>query len=252
MDNTILTLYPLTDAALTVLKDRRNAIFLVQTDANHINKAFSQGGNSALSLTLDQAPKSGSAYVIGRHHNADVVLEDTAVSARHCIISINDQGVPFLLDQSTNGTLINGIRCNKQSLEIQNGMVIDIRDAVFEIRVPWRGSDDQLNYEYKVKRMRESRATPVASSPLPTAPTHTILEETLGSYTITNTFIDSLKVAKKEVGRSEIVRKGCSFFAIKRFCRKGLNQQALRSWEKILESKIQHVGLKYPLHLTVC
>lgn len=103
MDNIILTLHPVTDAAWNVLKDPRNANLLIRVDANGNDDGTSQGESSALSLTLDRAPKMGQNFIIGRHHDADIVLKDPASSARHCIISINDTGVPFLFEQSTNG-----------------------------------------------------------------------------------------------------------------------------------------------------
>lgn len=242
MDNIIFTLHPLTDAAWNVLKDSRNANLLVQIDAHSNADVASLGKASALSLTLDRAPKKGRYYVMGRHDDADVVLTDPASSARHCLFSVSDKGVPVLHEQSTNGTLINGKHCNNQTFEVQNGMQIDVRDAAFTIRVPWRG-DLQQEYEYEAKRAKESRAkTPLESLPSQSAPFNTIWAEQLGPYTVTNTFIDSLKIVNKEVGRTEIVRRGRSFFAAKRFNLKGFGQRELRAWEKIMDCKIEHVS----------
>ncbi|KAL8788252.1 MAG: hypothetical protein Q9213_001772 [Squamulea squamosa] len=243
MDNIIFTLHPLNKAAWNVLKDSRNANLLVQTDAHSNADAASLGKASALSLTIDRAPKRGRYYVMGRHYDADVVLTDPACSARHCLFSVSDKGVPILHEQSTNGTLINGKHCNNQIFDVQNGMQIEIRDAAFTIRVPWRG-DLQQEYEYKVKRAKESRAdTPLECLPPQPAPVDTTWVETLGPYTLTNTFIDSLKLANKEVGRTEIVRKGRSFFAAKRFNRKGIGQLELRAWQKIIDCKIEHPNI---------
>ena len=228
MDNTIFTLHPTTDAALDVLKDPRNANLLVRVDPKSNDDAASPGETSALSLTIDRAPKIGTNFVIGRHQDADIVLTDPAVSVRHCTISVSDTGTPVLHEQSTNSTLINGKHCNHQSFEIQNGMQIDIRDAKFDIRVPWRG-DYQQDYEYKARRANEKRArTPLESLPSKSAPTHTVLVQTLGPYTLTNTFIDSFKLGGSELGKTEIVRKDHSFFTAKRFNRRGLGQRELR------------------------
>lgn len=242
MDNIIFTLHPLTEAAWNVLEDSRNANLLTQIDAHSNADAASLAKTSALSLTLDRAPKRGRYYVMGRHHDADIVLTDPASSVRHCMFSVSDKGVPVLHEQSTNGTLINGKHCNNQTFDVQSGMQIEIRDAAFTIRVPWRG-DLQQEYEYKVKGAKESRAkTPLESLPPRSAPVDTAWVETLGPYTLTNTFIDSLKLANKEVGRTEIVRRGRSFFAAKRFNRKGLGQRELQAWEKIIDCKIEHVS----------
>ncbi len=249
MDKPIFTLHPVTDAALDVLKDPRNANLLVQVDPKGNDNAASPGETSALSLTLGRAPKTGTNFIIGRHHDAEIVLTDPAVSARHCTISVSDLGVPVLHEQSTNGTLINGKHCNNQSLEIQNGMQIDIRDAAFDIRVPWRGIYQQ-DYEYEARRANESRArTPLQSLPSRSAPTHVGWVEPLGPYTLTNTFIDSLKLKRREVSRTEIVRKDRSFFAAKRFNREAVGRQELRVWQKIIDHKLEHVCLNVCLPL---
>ncbi len=247
MDSIILTLHPITDSAKDVLKDPRNANLLVKVDVTSNDDIASQGEASALSLTLDRAPKTGANFVLGRHQDADIVLTDPAISARHCLISVDEKGVPVLQENSTNGTLINGKRYRKQAFEIKNGMQIDIRDAAFGIQVPWRG-DYQDNYEYKARRAKESRAkTPLQALPSQSAPIYTTLEEVLGSYTLTNTLINSSKLASNEVSRTEIVRKGRSFFAAKRFHRQALGKRELRAWEKIIDHKINHVGLHFLL-----
>lgn len=242
MDNIILTLHPVTDAALDVLKDPRNANLLIQVDASN-DDAASQGKTSALSLSLDRAPKRGTDYVIGRHHDADILLTDPASSARHCMISVSGKGVPVLHERSTNGTLVDGKHCNNQSVEVQSGIQIDIRDAVFEVQVPWRGNSQQ-DYEYKARRANESRAkTPLESMPSGSAPIHTTWAETLGPYTFTKTSMDNLKLGHKEVARIEIVRKGRSFFAAKRFSLRGLGEREIRAWKKIIDSKIKHPNI---------
>ncbi|KAL8856883.1 MAG: hypothetical protein Q9178_006472 [Gyalolechia marmorata] len=243
MDDIIFTLHPLNKAAWKVLEDSRNANLLIQTDVHSNADAASLGKASALSLTLDRAPKRGNYYVMGRHYDADVVLTDPACSVRHCLFSVSDKGVPILHEQSTNGTLINGKHCKNQTFDVQSGMQIEIRDAAFTIRVPWRG-DLQLDYEYKVKRAKESRPdTPLESLPPRPAPVDTTWVETLGPYTITNTFIDSLKLGDMEIGRTELVRKGRSFFAAKRFNRKGFGQRELQAWKRILDCKVEHPNI---------
>ena len=70
--------------------------------------------------------------------------------------------------------------------------------------------------------------------------------EKLGPYTLTNTPITSLTLANKELDRTELVRRGCSFFTAKRFNREGLGRRELRVWKEIIEYKIEHVGIRIP------
>lgn len=53
MDNTILTLHPIIDVALDVLKDPRNANLLVRVKSKSNCYTTSLGETSALSLKLD-------------------------------------------------------------------------------------------------------------------------------------------------------------------------------------------------------
>ena len=240
MDYIILILHPVTDAARQVLQDPRNAKQL------NYNDVVSPGEASSLSLSLDRAPKRGTGFVIGRHDDADIVLTDPSCSGRHCIISVESNGTTVLHEQSRHGTLINGKLYKHQDFEVQSGIQIDIRDAVFNIQVPWRGIYQEA-FEYNAKRANEVRAeTPLECSVSKSAPVRTSLVETLGPYTLTHTFIDSFKLADKEMARTEIVRKGRLFFAAKRFNREALGCRWLRAWKRILDDKIQHVGLFFP------
>lgn len=50
-DKTILTLHPLTDIAVKVLEDPRNAILVIREHITHIDKAITHNRSSTLSLT---------------------------------------------------------------------------------------------------------------------------------------------------------------------------------------------------------
>ena len=242
MDNIICTFHPTTEAACEVLRDPRNADLLIHVNVKSEKKVAPPAKALALSLTLDRAPKTGATFVIGRHPEADIVLTNPASSARHCLITVSNKGVAVLHDQSTNGTWINGKHYINETFDIQSGMQLGILDAAFDIRVPWRG-ESQGDYEYKAMRAKESRAaTPLEAIPPRPAPTRTPWVETLGPYTLTNTFVDGLKLGNKEASRTEIVRKGRSFYAAKRFNSEIWRQRELRAWEKINNHKTQHVS----------
>lgn len=52
------------------------------------------------------------AYSIGREANCDIVIYDTTdvVSRRHAVLNVYPNGKMFIVDQSRNGTYVNGIR----------------------------------------------------------------------------------------------------------------------------------------------
>lgn len=52
------------------------------------------------------------AYSIGRESNCDIVVYDSTdvVSRRHAVLNVHPNGKMFIVDQSRNGTYVNGIR----------------------------------------------------------------------------------------------------------------------------------------------
>ena len=246
MDKSILSLHPITDGAWHVLKDSRNANLVMQVSEEHDQDAASPGESLALSLTTDRAPKAGSKFTIGRHADADIVLTDPEASARHCLTSFDAQGIAVLHEQSTNGTYINEEKCQDQTFEVKNGMQIRIQDVAFEIRVPWRGTS-QKDYEYNAKRARETRALTPFEISSPRLNNYTALVQMLGSYTLTNSCIDSFKVNNTELWRTDIVsKKGC-LFAAKRFSAEGAAWRELQVWKKVMERK--HIILSSSIHV---
>jgi pSer/pThr/pTyr-binding forkhead associated (FHA) protein len=58
---------------------------------------------------MDKIYLTKTSTVIGRDKTADVVIDNSDVSWRHCLLDIQTRGV-FILDlDSTNGTFVNGI-----------------------------------------------------------------------------------------------------------------------------------------------
>jgi pSer/pThr/pTyr-binding forkhead associated (FHA) protein len=51
-------------------------------------------------------------YSIGREHGCDIVIDDSTdiVSRRHAILNVTSSGKMTIIDQSSNGTYVNGIR----------------------------------------------------------------------------------------------------------------------------------------------
>ena len=94
-------------------------------------------------LIVVSGPNKGAAYflkegqnVIGRVEEADIMLEHTQVSKRHCIINLTGRNAELIDAGSSNGTFINGILVKKKRLGANER--ISVGPFVLEIIV---GSD---------------------------------------------------------------------------------------------------------------
>ena len=71
--------------------------------------------------------------VIGRGEEADIQLEDSRTSRKHCKIALKDKDFVITDLQSANGTFVNGGKISEKALE--NGDQIQIGNALFEFRM---------------------------------------------------------------------------------------------------------------------
>lgn len=103
----------------------------------------------------------GSKLVIGRSPDADVVIDNTAISRHHSSLELRD-GRHYLADmQSTNGTTVNGKK-------ITSKVPITEKDVIFigKFRLIQSASDDQqASSSYATAMDMDDEATVFVSSP---------------------------------------------------------------------------------------
>ena len=256
MDDTILTLHPITEETWNVLKDPHHQDMITIVERREGDDDQESCESKALALRLTRPPKVGTEYVIGRGDTADIMLTDSetarqfnnmwnegisSISSLHCAIFINDKGTPWLRDGSTNGTIIDGKYHHRgDAVMIKDGTKIQIRDFGFLVHIPWR--EDQAEYEYQVKRARETRAqTPqdIWRNAKDNSGSRTSVVQRLGDYQLTGGWISSTQSSKTYNGttddrnwicKMEVVRKGKLFFAAKYFKAPKLGKSELNTW----------------------
>ena len=230
----IFALHPISTTANQILRDWRNTR-MVQ-DISFLDEQLSE---ESLVFSLDRPPKFGIAYVIGRNDSADIVLTDPESSGQHCLITLTNNGVPRLHEQSTNGTYVDEVCRNNETIELHHGMQIGIRKASFHVWMPWRGQE-QEEYEHNARRARSKRAnTPVIFHSL-TLPEfqQTALAKNVGQYELTNIVL-SVRVRT----RLEVVRRDKSFFVGKWFTRPKDELREVAAWDKLAQIDKPHVSL---------
>lgn len=128
-------------------------------------------------------PESGA--VLGRERGCDFVLEGKGVSRRHAIIQPADGGY-ILVDQSSNGTLVNGAKLTKpHALRAGDVITMGTNEFRWEIKAPLRPAP--VRPEPKpgdateiMPSVRPSRGAPLAE-PFPSRPAERAREQPLES-----------------------------------------------------------------------
>jgi hypothetical protein len=74
-------------------------------------------------------------YSIGRVDGNDFILPDYAISRRHALIEVRRDGILLKDSQSTNGTLLNGVRLEKKPVPLSDRDVVGF--ARYEFTFLW-------------------------------------------------------------------------------------------------------------------
>ena len=79
---------------------------------------------------------SSKSFTIGRIDGNDMIMPDFAISKKHAVITV-DNGSFYIKDlESTNGTMVNGIRLNKKSMKIHDQDVVSFARYEFTFLFP--------------------------------------------------------------------------------------------------------------------
>ncbi len=78
---------------------------------------------------------------IGRDPSCDIVINDERISRHHLELSLGGAGY-MLTDHSTNGTMVNGVRIQNQTISINDGANVLLGGTV---RLPWERVHKLLN-----------------------------------------------------------------------------------------------------------
>jgi len=102
--------------------------------------------------------KPGKQILIGRDENADLRLQDRAVSSRHAVINYLENGDINIIDiGSTNGTIVNGARI--QSCPLNDGDYLEIGDA--SLRVSWQSMSEVMHQQRVLERLNAANTDPL-------------------------------------------------------------------------------------------
>lgn len=93
----------------TIVLRKRSSCPDPQTPGNTTTRAHNRGLTPDVAISPKVGTTSG-GYLIGRHPECDVIIEDPIVSNRHCLLFTENKGhdsVAIIEDLSSNGTFVN-------------------------------------------------------------------------------------------------------------------------------------------------
>jgi pSer/pThr/pTyr-binding forkhead associated (FHA) protein len=90
---------------------------------------------------------------IGRNPPADLILEGTTVSRRHCRLELLDGRLRLSDLASTNGTFVNGVRVT-EAAPLQDGAAIGV--GVYRLRYHRRAQDETADADAMEQELREA------------------------------------------------------------------------------------------------
>lgn len=91
-------------------------------------------------LQVNDGPDKGKAFelkavsiVIGRREDCDIVFQDTSISRRHARLELHRSRYTVSDLESTNGTMVNGVRIGKKVLEPGDVLVLGATICTFKV-----------------------------------------------------------------------------------------------------------------------
>jgi sigma-B regulation protein RsbU (phosphoserine phosphatase) len=128
-----------------------------------------------LLLVLDEngpprrVPLRPPPIVIGRQPPADIVLDGTTVSRRHCRFDLHDGKIRLTDLQSTNGTYVNGIRLTEPTV-LEDGAAIEV--GIWRLRYQCRAQDETADADALEEELMEASkyVASILPKPLLTGP----------------------------------------------------------------------------------
>ncbi|WP_180022351.1 FHA domain-containing protein [Acinetobacter sp. YH16044] len=98
--------------------------------------------------------------LVGRHQQADIVLQESDVSRKHAAFVLKDQALWLQDLNSSNGTFINDVRLTGESL-LKEGDIVQFASVKFSLLAPAKAVQIPADIEQSVEALQTEEITPV-------------------------------------------------------------------------------------------
>lgn len=111
--------------ACATVDSEPTVVYLPEAELDENSELVVDPDLSGYALVVERGPRAGMTFLlkravttIGRDPNSDIFLNDVTVSRHHCRFSNLNDTLILVDSGSTNGTYVNGIRIEEESLSI--------------------------------------------------------------------------------------------------------------------------------------
>ncbi|MEN8990998.1 FHA domain-containing protein [Avibacterium paragallinarum] len=114
--------------------------------------------------------------LVGRHQQADIVLQESDVSRKHAAFVLKDQALWLQDLNSSNGTFINDVRLTGESL-LKEGDIVQFASVKFSLLAPAKAVQIPADIEQSVEALQTEEITPVQQPSEAVAVSETVAQE---------------------------------------------------------------------------
>ena len=136
--------------------------------------------------------------LVGRHQQADIVLQESDVSRKHAAFILKDQALWLQDLNSSNGTFINDVRLTGESL-LKEGDIVQFASVKFSLLAPAKAVQIPADIEQSVEALQTEEITPVQQPSEAVAVSETVAQESVANTSETKAQEPVVKTAAQQM-----------------------------------------------------
>ncbi|WP_180171628.1 FHA domain-containing protein [Acinetobacter sp. YH12023] len=136
--------------------------------------------------------------LVGRHQQADIVLQESDVSRKHAAFVLKDQALWLQDLNSSNGTFINDVRLTGESL-LKEGDIVQFASVKFSLLAPAKAVQIPADIEQSVEALQTEEITPVQQPSEAVAVSETVAQESVANTSETKAQEPVVKTAAQQM-----------------------------------------------------
>lgn len=145
--------------------------------------------------------------LVGRHQQADIVLQESDVSRKHAAFVLKDQALWLQDLNSSNGTFINDVRLTGESL-LKEGDIVQFASVKFSLLAPAKAVEIPAEIEQSIEALQAEEITSVQQPSEAVAVSETAAQEPIVKTAAQQMNDQGMPELKERDGSVQLTRDG--------------------------------------------